>query len=53
MCVAYSAIDARAQGFEAIVVSDGCRAIDLEGSLAAATKEMQEAGVKFTSSLDF
>ncbi|MGI9371288.1 MAG: bifunctional nicotinamidase/pyrazinamidase [Hyphomicrobiales bacterium] len=52
-CVAYSAIDARAQGFEAIVVSDGCRAIDLEGSLAAATKEMQEAGVKFTSSLDF
>ncbi len=51
-CVAYSAIDARTQGFEAIVISDACRAIDLEGSLAAATGEMEAAGVKFANAAD-
>lgn len=44
-CVAYSAIDARRQGFEATVILEGCRAIDLGGSLAAMTEKMKEAGV--------
>ncbi|RPH44947.1 MAG: bifunctional nicotinamidase/pyrazinamidase [Burkholderiales bacterium] len=44
-CVAYSAIDARRQGFEATVMLDACRAIDLEGSLAASLDAMRAAGV--------
>lgn len=44
-CVAYSALDARAQGFEAVVLLPACRAIDLGGSLAAALRQMREAGV--------
>jgi nicotinamidase/pyrazinamidase len=44
-CVAYSAIDARAQGFEAVVLRDACRAIDVGGSLDAAIASMREAGV--------
>jgi nicotinamidase/pyrazinamidase len=49
-CVAYSAIDAAKQGFEAFVVIDACRAIDLGGSLDAATMAMKEAGVEFVRS---
>jgi nicotinamidase/pyrazinamidase len=44
-CVAYSALDARAQGFEVTVLLDACRAIDLGGSLAAALEQMRNAGV--------
>jgi len=44
-CVQYSALDARRLGFETVVVLSGCRAIDLGGSLAAATAAMREAGV--------
>lgn len=44
-CVMFSALDARAAGFNAFVVLDACRAIDREGSLAAATERMQVAGV--------
>ena len=44
-CVAYSAIDAAKLGFQATVVMDGCRAIDLGGSLAEATERMRAAGV--------
>ena len=44
-CVAWSALDARAAGFEATLVEDACRAIDLEGSLAKAWSDMQGAGV--------
>jgi len=40
-CVAWTAIDARAAGFEVYVVEDACRAIDLNGSLAAAWKTWQ------------
>jgi nicotinamidase/pyrazinamidase len=43
--VQYSALDARRLGFETAVVLSGCRAIDLGGSLAAATAAMREAGV--------
>lgn len=45
-CVAYSALDARAQGFEAVVLLDACRAIDLGGSLDAALVQMHAAGVE-------
>jgi nicotinamidase/pyrazinamidase len=45
-CVHYSAVDARREGFEAIVIESGCRAIDLTGSLAAAWTGMAEAGVQ-------
>jgi nicotinamidase/pyrazinamidase len=44
-CVAYSAIDARRLGFETVVLPAACRAIDLDGSLAAALGAMREAGV--------
>ena len=45
-CVSWSAQDARAAGFEATVVEDACRAIDLDGSLAQAWSDMQAAGVQ-------
>lgn len=51
-CVAYSAVDARREGFEATVVEDACRAIDLDGSLAAARATMMEAGVRFVHSTE-
>jgi nicotinamidase/pyrazinamidase len=44
-CVAYSALDAQRLGFGATVRLDACRAIDLQGSLAAAVAQMQAAGV--------
>jgi len=44
-CVAWTAIDARAEGFEVIVIEDACRAIDTRGSLAAAWEQMRAAGV--------
>jgi len=49
-CVMFSALDARAAGFNAIVVTDACRAIDLNGSLAAAIERMQDAGVQLIPS---
>jgi nicotinamidase/pyrazinamidase len=44
-CVAYSAIDAARLGFKSTVLQDACRAIDLNGSLAAARADMGSAGV--------
>ena len=44
-CVGWSALDARKAGFAAAVIEDGCRAIDLNGSLAAAWAKMAQAGV--------
>jgi nicotinamidase/pyrazinamidase len=44
-CVHYSAVDARREGFEAVVIEAGCRAIDLAGSLDAAWATMGEVGV--------
>ncbi|MCX7961811.1 MAG: bifunctional nicotinamidase/pyrazinamidase [Burkholderiales bacterium] len=44
-CVAWTALDARAAGFETAVIEDACRAIDLEGSLEKAWREMAKAGV--------
>ncbi len=45
-CVAYSAQDAARLGYKVRVVESACRAIDLDGSLAAARKAMTEAGVE-------
>jgi nicotinamidase/pyrazinamidase len=44
-CVAWTALDARAAGFDAVVVEDACRAIDLEGSLERAWRDMDAAGI--------
>jgi nicotinamidase/pyrazinamidase len=44
-CVAYSALDGAKLGFQTTVRLDACRAIDLNGSLAAMLKRMKEAGV--------
>jgi nicotinamidase/pyrazinamidase len=49
-CVAWSAQDARRLGFEATVRTDLCRAIDADGSRAAAEAAMTEAGVKLAAS---
>lgn len=49
-CVAYSALDARERGFRAVALLDACRAIDLGGSLDAATQRMREAGVTLATS---
>jgi nicotinamidase/pyrazinamidase len=45
-CVAWTAMDARKLGFETYVIEDATRAIDLNGSLAAAWKQMTAKGVK-------
>jgi nicotinamidase/pyrazinamidase len=51
-CVARSALDARRQGLEALVVEDACRGIDTQGSLAKAWADMSSAGVKRIQSSD-
>jgi nicotinamidase/pyrazinamidase len=45
-CVAWTALDARKLGFNVYVIEDATRGIDLNGSLAAAWKQMTDAGVK-------
>jgi nicotinamidase/pyrazinamidase len=50
-CVAWSAEDARAFGFETTVIEDACRAIDLNSSLAAAWARMTAADVKRVTTL--
>jgi len=44
-CVAWSAEDAVGFGLQATVMEDACRAIDLDGSLAAAWRRLEERGV--------
>lgn len=46
-CVNYSAIDAAKLGFKVTVQMDLCRAIDFDGSLDAAQRDMAAAGVLF------
>jgi len=45
-CVNWTAVDAAAAGFEVYVIEDACRAIDTNGSLAAAWTDMSAAGVR-------
>jgi nicotinamidase/pyrazinamidase len=51
-CVAWTAMDARKAGFETYVIEDATRAIDLNGSLAAAWKQMKDKGVQRIQSGD-
>ena len=44
-CVAFSAVDAAKLGLSVKVGTKACRAIDLDGSLAAAMETMKDAGV--------
>lgn len=52
-CVNFTALDARAAGFEVVLVEAACRAIDLHGSLEAARTAMAEAGVVVAVMSDF
>lgn len=45
-CVAYSALDAIALGFQVRVRLDACRGIDLGGSMNTMLEKMQKAGVE-------
>jgi nicotinamidase/pyrazinamidase len=45
-CVAWSAVDAARHGYDVTVLDGATRAIDLNGSLAAARRLMRDAGVK-------
>jgi nicotinamidase/pyrazinamidase len=45
-CVAWTALDGRAAGFEVSVIEDACRTIDLDGSLARAWRDMAQLGVQ-------
>jgi nicotinamidase/pyrazinamidase len=45
-CVAWTAMDARKAGFETWVIEDATRAIDLNGSLDVAWRQMTAKGVK-------
>jgi len=49
-CVGFSAVDARECGFEAVVIRDACRAIDVDGSVAAMEAEFARRGVRVVGS---
>lgn len=51
-CVAWTAMDARKEGFETFVIEDLCRGIDAGGSLAKAWVDMKARGVKRMQSAD-
>jgi nicotinamidase/pyrazinamidase len=51
-CVAWTALDARAAGFETTLIEDASRAIDLDGSLARAWQDARAAGVRRASAAD-
>jgi nicotinamidase/pyrazinamidase len=44
-CVGFSAIDARTVGFEAVVIRDACRAIDVDGSGNQIEADFERVGV--------
>jgi nicotinamidase/pyrazinamidase len=52
-CVRYSAEDARREGFAVFVVEDGCRGIDLDGSVAAARASFAAHGISCLATRDF
>jgi nicotinamidase/pyrazinamidase len=45
-CVRYSADDAHREGFETVVIEDGCRAIDIEGSADATRALFKKLGIR-------
>jgi nicotinamidase/pyrazinamidase len=52
-CVRYSAEDARRDGFDAFVIEDACRGIDIEGSVAATRASFAERGVPCINAREF
>jgi nicotinamidase/pyrazinamidase len=44
-CVRFSAEDARKAGFEAVVIEEACRGIDLDGSIAATHHSLRSLGI--------
>lgn len=51
-CVAWTALDARSAGYETWVIEDATRAIDLDGSLDSAWRDMAAQGVQRIRSTD-
>ena len=51
-CVGYSALDARRLGLHAFVLRDACRAIGLNGSVAAMDAEFAKVGVNVIDSAE-
>ena len=45
-CVRYSAEDARKVGFEAFVIEEACRGIDLDGSVAGTHQSLESLGIR-------
>ncbi|MEO1022395.1 MAG: bifunctional nicotinamidase/pyrazinamidase [Bacteroidota bacterium] len=48
-CVKWSALDAIDLGYSVHLIHDACKGIDIDNSLQLAIREMEEAGVIFTS----
>lgn len=44
-CVRYSAEDARKAGFDAVVIEEACRGIDLDGSVVATHRSLKSLGI--------
>lgn len=51
-CVSYTAMDAVKAGFEVFVIEDGCRGIDMNGSLEDAWRKMAAVSVHRITSAD-
>lgn len=51
-CVLWSAEDARRQGFQAVVVEDACRALDVDGSSDDARRRLGAVGAPLVTSAD-
>jgi nicotinamidase/pyrazinamidase len=49
-CVKWSTLDGLKEGFDVTVIEDAVKGIDIDGSVAQAWDEMQDAGVKQISS---
>lgn len=49
-CVHWSAVDGQRQGFEVFVIEDATRAIDTNGSLDHAMRQMRDHGARFLTS---
>jgi nicotinamidase/pyrazinamidase len=53
-CVRFTALDAVSLGFDAYVILDGCRGVNLRpGDVDRAVAEMRQSGVSFVRSTDF
>jgi len=52
-CVRYSAEDARREGFAVFVVEDGCRGIDVDGSVAATRASFGALGIPCRAMAEF